>query len=567
MSTTSTQPAQIEAETGSISGGTPSIPTPTGVIVGLVLGLAVGFGPLLGLHFLKMWGRPEYQHFPFILAAIGYLIWTRWQDRSEKTQTGINTILSVVLAAIAWLVLTAAVFLYEPWFAATAAIVLVGAGTAYLTATYHVPGIWTIWLLCWLLVPIRLFYDGGFTIWLQSLSSRFSSQVLDLIGVNHLMKGNVMELPGHELFVDEACSGIVSVMSVVACAAIYGVWKKRGGLHLLLLLVAGTGWAIAMNIGRICAIATALDKKGWDWSLGTPHEVLGLALFCLTFIATVSTDQILAFLLSPIEIEDMHRDRYLRNPVIRLFNWCASVGIPCAEPRKSQSNSFTWPTTAMLTTGVAFAVLGISHVVAWGGDALRPKSSVAAAHSVTKETLPGEFKGWNIASFEEVHREENSNYGEFSKTWKYTSDKLGSAVTVSFDYPFPGSWHELSACYRLSGWEQTLRQVKSSVASDSWKYIETDFADISDRSGLLVYSIFDRGGEPVSPPSGGAMEHIWRRMRRRGPKEAWPQMYQVQIWSENTDGFSDQHKEELQLLLADFRQQIRQTFIRNLADH
>lgn len=567
MSTTSTTAHAIHVESDSEAppSGRPTN-LPLGPLVGMLVGLVIGFGPMLFLHFSKLWARAEYQHFPFVLAAIGYLAWTCWQQRACQSEARTGT-MTIVTAVAAWLVLATAVFLYEPWFAAAAAILLAAALIGHLGSTHYIPGIWFVWCLGWLLVPLRLLFDTRLTVNLQALSSSFSSQVLDLIGVNHLMRGNVMEIPGRELFVDEACSGIISVMSVVACAAIYGVWNKRGGLHLVLLVASGIGWAIAMNIGRICAIATAQDKQGWDLSSGTAHEMLGLALFCLTFIATISTDQMLAFVLYPIEIEDIQRDRYLRNPIIRLFNWFASLGMPRPISQATgQAIGARWPTTAMFAVGGAFGVLGATHFAVWGSDSVNPKSGIASASAIDQQTLPAQKNLWKTTGFEDIHREENDNTaGEYSKTWTYKSD-TGKIITVSFDYPFSGSWHDLPMCYELSGWTQTQRQVKSADSSGGdWNYVESDFEDISGKRGFLVFSIFDRGGEPTSPPAAQAYERVWRRLRRRGPKEAWPQMYQFQVWAESGDEFSDEVKEEIRQLLFEFRDKVRASFLNNLA--
>ncbi len=84
---------------------------------------------------------------------------------------------------------------------------------------------------------------GQLIAFLQRLSSRVSSHILDLLKINHLMTGNVLQVPDKQFFVDEACSGIVSIMSVIAAGGIYCVWKNRPAIHVILLLVTGVIWA------------------------------------------------------------------------------------------------------------------------------------------------------------------------------------------------------------------------------------------------------------------------------------------------------------------------------------
>ena len=63
---------------------------------------------------------------------------------------------------------------------------------------------------------------------------------------------------------DEACSGIVSLMSIVAVGAIYCVWRRYSLLRTVCLLVVGIGWAFVSNVFRILVIAVADSWYGLD---------------------------------------------------------------------------------------------------------------------------------------------------------------------------------------------------------------------------------------------------------------------------------------------------------------
>ena len=188
----------------------------------------------------------------------------------------------------------------SPWLAIVSAILLVASRFVRVSAAWRVEYLWGIWAMLLLLVPLPLNRDQLLINRLQHISSRLSSFFLDWLGVHHLMDGNTLRLPDKEFFVDEACSGIVSVMSVIACAVIYGIWRNRPPMHVILLAVAGVAWATLMNVARITTIAVAFAWWGVDWSSGTPHETLGLIVFTITFLALVSTDYLLVALLAPI---------------------------------------------------------------------------------------------------------------------------------------------------------------------------------------------------------------------------------------------------------------------------
>ena len=218
----------------------------------------------------------------------------------------------IVLAG-AWVVLAFAYIADSPWLAYLSVHRSDNELLSGNLAHWRVPYLWGVWLLPWLVVPLPFGRDQMLITMLQRGSSQVSSIVLDWFRVPHLMEGNTLILPDKQFFVDEACSGIVSVMSIIACAVIYGVWRNRPPLHLVLLASAGVGWATLMNVVRISVIAIAYHWSGVDWSSGTPHEILGLLIFLITFVALVSTDYALVVLSAPIrqtfaeQFGDQHR--------------------------------------------------------------------------------------------------------------------------------------------------------------------------------------------------------------------------------------------------------------------
>ena len=133
-------------------------------------------------------------------------------------------------------------------------------------------------------------------------------------------------LRDRHLFVEEACSGIVSLLSIIACCAILAVWQNRPAPHAILLTVSGMLWAGILNVFRITILAIGLDRLGIDLSEGWRHEALGLVLFSGTLALSFCTDRLLLFLMSPISSPDTqvygaYSQDNERPPILtRLFN-------------------------------------------------------------------------------------------------------------------------------------------------------------------------------------------------------------------------------------------------------
>ena len=199
---------------------------PVGVTVVVLL---VAYTPLLQKFFRSLWNRSHYQHYPFVLGAFAWLVWQRVSQSEPKqpTESKRLTVVSGLLLALAWLQLALAYYIHSPWLAAVSAIVLVGGFLVRVSRVRQLENAWGLWLILWLILPLPTHPDQQLIAALQLQSSQLSSVFLDWVNIPHLMAGNVLHLADKQLFVDEACSGIVSLMSIVACAVIYSVWNNR----------------------------------------------------------------------------------------------------------------------------------------------------------------------------------------------------------------------------------------------------------------------------------------------------------------------------------------------------
>ena len=409
-------------------------------------------------------------------------------------------LLDGMLFAMAWVLLALAYYTHSPWLAAVSAITLVAGFLVRLKRVRNISNVWGIWLFLWLILPLPTHPDQQLIAVLQRGSSRLSSLFLDWMGIAHLMAGNVLHLGEKQLFVDEACSGIVSLMSIVACAVIYSVWKNRSILQLSLLTLAGVAWATLMNVTRISVIAFVFDTWGVDWSEGLLHELLGLAVFLLTFLALVSTDRLLHWGLSPIATSLLESYGRLPQYGKLLIGWWDSVlklGAPAPLENLSSQAAPAELSALFLAQGrrimfgvvplLAFGMLGgIQYVYGDWLFALEKKQTLnrqnAAAldnaATIDAEVLPPQCASFRRIDFRHEERDSDDVFGKYSQIYEY-QDTDKSHLLVSCDYPFSGEWHELAICYQGIGWQMTDRRVVPATdarKNENWGYVEASFS-------------------------------------------------------------------------------------------
>lgn len=136
-------------------------------------------------------------------------------------------------------------------------------------------------ILLWLLVaPLP---DGTYarvTLGLQQWVTGGVLQALHLFGVPARQHGNVIELATTTVGVEEACSGIRSLISCVFAGFFFAGWLVRRPFRRVVLIVAAPLLALGMNFLRSLTL-TLLANAGTDIS-GLWHDATGFAILGVT---------------------------------------------------------------------------------------------------------------------------------------------------------------------------------------------------------------------------------------------------------------------------------------------
>ncbi len=134
-------------------------------------------------------------------------------------------------------------------------------------------------------IPIPTVVYNEIVFPLQFVASRFATKILETLNLFPIMReGNVLVLPGMHLEVVEACSGIRSLMSLLALAAGYGYLVERSVPVRWLLILAMVPLAIISNGTRVMITALMANYIGPRAAEGFMHEFSGWVIFV---VATV----------------------------------------------------------------------------------------------------------------------------------------------------------------------------------------------------------------------------------------------------------------------------------------
>jgi exosortase len=455
-------------------------------LVGVTLGAVL---PFLVRHAAWLWVRPHYGAFPLVLLGSGVLAYLRLRAAPGRPGAGPGSswVAGAGLAA-GWVVLAAAEVLASTWLACVATMTLIPALAYARGGRELVRRLLPAWALLWLLVPPPMDLDRLLVLKLQALTTGWSSAVLDAFGVDHLVAGNVIEIDGRKLLVEQACSGINSLFSLLACTLFLVLLTRRGWVRGGLLLVAAIGWVLVANVARVVIVALLETRTGVTAATGWRHEALGLLLFALAVGLLLSTDQLLAFLTRPGT-----------RPVT-----------PPEQPAPGPADPDSSARSGRCARGLAVPAVAAFLVLVGLHWALResdpdPGGSPAAL-APNADLLPAKVGAWERRDFAPQERDANNFFGEHSLVWAYARPEV--AALVSLDYPFP-HWHDLTWCYRGTGWQIDRQEVLES-ADVPGGFVAVQMSKPGFRHGYLLFCEFDRQGRPFRARPGGAEEPLFR---------------------------------------------------------
>jgi exosortase len=466
--------------------------------------------PLILVHFAQLWRKPEYQFFPLVFATVAYLIWSRAEPYPTGTHGPRHRPLAYALLVVALLISVAANFLvYSPWLGMISFVLAAGAVFLLISESFYICNLFGVWIMLWLLVPVPMQYGDRISRALQRFTTSVSSSVLETIGIPNIAEGTVLSLASKQLFVEEACSGIVSMMSILACGLIIAAIANRSLLHSFLLVVSGLAWAATTNILRIVTLGYAQEQMGLDLTEGWRHDVLGLVLFGIAVLFVLSTDRLLTFLIGPSKDEEFRQS--WSSWSVLVWEKLTTFGIPQPVERVAQTPSLaevpdetrTFRSARILTLlGISFLLVGVGstavaveRMVKKGTDEQRMSAgTLPFVQGLREDSVPEMVGEWQRRTFSAGHSERL--FAQDSRVWSYGRGGLNGVFAMDFSFD---SWHNLCVCYQMVGWTQKEDYRVISPDTDGGILIEADFEKDSGQKGYLIYSLVEFDGRPYEP--------------------------------------------------------------------
>ena len=260
-------------------------------LLGTGLLVAVLYAPSFRQLVSDWWSDENYSH-GFAVPIVG--AWLLWQRRNQIASTNLAPRpLGMAIIAFAAAQLAIGTLGAEHFVAATSFLIMMCGIILYLCGSkvLRLAAFPIAWLLFMIPLPAVLFYSITFP--LQLMASQGASRLLDLLSVPNLCDGNVIYLANFEMGVAEACSGIRSLISLLAFAVLLGQLLQISTAGRLVLAISTLPIALGVNAARIVLAGLIGNYVGRQWAEGFSHAFAGWLLFFGAVTLTLGVAQIL----------------------------------------------------------------------------------------------------------------------------------------------------------------------------------------------------------------------------------------------------------------------------------
>jgi exosortase len=254
-------------------------------LIALVVSLAWLFGPTIE-HLVGEWGTSADASYGLVLAVVACAI--IWRRRSSVAQIAAEDSrlrpLGLLLFAAGLLIFLTGQLAADVFVSRVSLVVVLAGIVWYCAGVAALRRLSAPFAFLLIAIPLPALVVNAITRPLQLVASRIAELTLTALSVPVFREGNLLALPSSTLEVAEACSGLRSLVSLAAIAAMLAWTMRRGATARAVLVASTVPIAVVMNGLRIAVTGLMVESWGPAFGKGGWHELTGW----LTFVASLA---------------------------------------------------------------------------------------------------------------------------------------------------------------------------------------------------------------------------------------------------------------------------------------
>ena len=227
----------------------------------------------------------NYSHGFLIPVISGYLLWQRKDELAKARISPANT--GVLIAALGLLMFLVGNVAGEN-FTMRFSLLVVVAGAIIFAYGYGFFGAMLFpYMYLFFMLPLPFILYDAVAFPLKLMVTEYSVLALKLVGIPVLRDGNIIELTNITLEVADACSGIRSIVSLLALSTAFAFFTQSRFHKRFILVALAIPIAIIANSIRVIGTGILASRYGSAAAEGFFHEFAGLVIFGIAIVMLV----------------------------------------------------------------------------------------------------------------------------------------------------------------------------------------------------------------------------------------------------------------------------------------
>jgi len=238
----------------------------------------------------------NYSHGFLVPIIVAYLVWTKKdQLQTLAPNPSFWGLLLLLFGLSTYLVGT----IGAEWFLKRSSLIIVISGVVlylYGKAYFRLLLFPIVFLM--FMVPLPAIIYSAIAFKLQLFVSIISTKLIALAGIPIFREGNILYVSSGPLAVEEACSGMRSIMALLALSALFAYLMYSSRLKQWILVISALPIAVITNIIRVTTTGIVAHYWGKAFAEGILHESFGWLVFVIAFVLLFLLGKLLDWIFS-----------------------------------------------------------------------------------------------------------------------------------------------------------------------------------------------------------------------------------------------------------------------------
>lgn len=134
------------------------------------------------------------------------------------------------------------------------------------------------------MLPLPMVAIANLSFRLKILAAQISTVFINMLGIPAIREGSVIKTAHSYLMVEDPCSGIRSLIALIALGALMAHFSTLSKTKKTILFLSSIPIAVSTNIIRIVSLSLVSEIYGGKYATGLFHDTMGILVFIFAFM-------------------------------------------------------------------------------------------------------------------------------------------------------------------------------------------------------------------------------------------------------------------------------------------